>query len=97
MNLDIITNGTISADWVFGVIVSILGFLIWYNLRDLKEIITRHDMEINNLKQHKADNVDVDHMKERNAETIREFDSAVAEVSKSLEVLTAKLTILNKA
>jgi low affinity Fe/Cu permease len=96
MMSDIITNGSISADWVFGIIVSILGFLIWQNLRDVKEIIKKHENDINDLKLTKAESVDVEDVKQRNAETIREFDSAVAEVSKSLDVLTAKLTVLNK-
>ena len=97
MNLEIITNGTISADWVFGIIVSVLGFLIWQNLRDVKEIIKKHENDINDLKLTKAESVDVEEVKQRNAATIREIDAAVAEVSKSLEVMAAKLTIVNKS
>jgi low affinity Fe/Cu permease len=91
-----IINGAISADWVFGIIVSVLGFLIWQNLRDVKEIIKKHENDINDLKIHKAEAVDVEDVKQRNAETIREFDAAVAEVSKSLEVMAAKLTVINR-
>lgn len=93
---EIISNGSISADWVFGIIVSILGFLIWQNLRDVKEIIKKHETDINELKLSKANSDDVEEFKQRNTETIREFDAAVAEVSKNLDVMAAKLAIINK-
>ena len=96
MMTEIITNGSISADWVFGIIVSVLGFLIWQNLRDVKEIIKKHETDIQDLKLHKAEATELHEVKSQNAETIREFDAAVADVSKTLEVLATKLTILNK-
>lgn len=94
-----LADGSISANWFFGLVMTALLGLIWYNLTqfrsDVKDVLKQHDKDINELKIHKADGKDVIDMRNANNQTIKELDKAISSLDKTMSTLSTKLSILN--
>ena len=99
MILQILQDGSISASWLFGGIISALCVLIWYNLtqfrNDVKTVLKQHGEDIQEIKLHKADVSEVRSIRENNQKTMHELDKSIHELNITMTTIGTKLAILH--
>lgn len=97
--LQILSDGSISASWLFGGIISALCVLIWYNLtqfrNDVKTVLKQHGEDIQEIKLHKADVSEVRSIRENNQKTMHELDKSIQSLNLTINTISTKLAILN--
>lgn len=99
MILQLLQDGSISGNWLFGLIISALLGLIWYNLTqfrtDVKEVLKKHDADIQDIKMTKADAAEVRQIRDANTKTMHELDKSIHELNITMTSIGTKLAILN--
>lgn len=97
--LQILSDGSISASWLFGGIISALCMLIWYNLtqfrNDVKQVLKQHGDDIQEIKLNKADTSEVRSIRENNQKTMHELDKSIQSLNLTINTISTKLAILN--